>query len=178
MSQGSQRREDHILDAASLQEVSTWATSQLRIRRDECRKLEAEYSYSRRLLQGRVDILSEELRRRSEGGEPGLEDLVRRLPAILADAPGTAGTQRLLDSDLPANAGKFRREIERLAGGLAQIDTLSVESLTGMVDRLSEAERTVSQRRRRAQQMMDGLNAELVRRYQTGEADPSALLAE
>ena len=53
---------------------------------------------------------------------------------------------------------------------------MSVEALSEMVDELAAAERKVSQRRRAAQKMIDNLNAELVRRYKEGEADPSSLL--
>jgi hypothetical protein len=172
------RREDRLLDAAYLDQVESLPLDDLRRRRDECRDLEAEFSYARRLLQGKIDILASELRRRAQGGETGVEDLVGRLPSILAEQPAHSGTtKRLLNSSLPANAGQFRREAERLAADVAQIEDLSLEELSGMVDKLSEAERKVSEERRLAQRMVDGLNGELVRRYRKGDADPSALLS-
>ncbi|MCY1154689.1 MAG: hypothetical protein MOP50_1169, partial [Nitrososphaera sp.] len=48
---------------------------------------------------------------------------------------------------------------------------------TAMVTELGAEERKVSEDRRRAQKIIDGLNAELVRRYQKGDEDPSALLS-
>lgn len=165
------------MDTTFLADVESIPTPALRDRRDDCRALEAELSYSRRLLQGKIDILADELKRRSDGGEAGLEDLVSRLPSILADEPARAGQQRLLDESLPANAGRFRREAERLVADLAHIDTMSVESLSEMVVQLAAAERKVSEQRRAAQQLIDGLNAELVRRYKKGEEDPSSLLS-
>lgn len=178
MAERNERRQDRLLDVALLESASGLATADLRYRRDDCRALEAELSYARRLLQGKIDILASELKRRAAGGEPGIEDLVNRLPSILAEEPtNRVGAQRLLDSELPANAGYFRREAERLASGLSQIEHLSVEEISEIIDQLSQAERTVSEERRLAQRIIDGLNAELVRRYRKGDEDPSALLS-
>jgi hypothetical protein len=156
--------------------VEAVPTAEVRSRRDECRELETELSYARRLLQGKLDILADELKRRSEGGDSGVQELVSRLPAILTDETTSASQNRLVDIELPANAGRHRRQIDRLATGLANIEELSREELSLLVDELSAAERQVSADRRRAQQVIDGLNAELVRRYRTGDEDPSALL--
>jgi hypothetical protein len=171
------RREDRILDDSYLLDVESIPTSQLRDRRAECRELESELSYSRRLLQGKADILTHELRRRSEGGAPELHQLIDKLPSILADDPSPSSQSRFVDVGLPRNAGKHRRQAERLATDLANIEELSVDELSAMVDTLTEAERQVSSDRRRAQVVIDGLNAELVRRYREGEEDPSALLS-
>lgn len=177
MTERHHRRDDRILDPELLNDVASITTIDLRTRRDEVRELEAEFSYARRLLQGKIDILAAELKRRSEGGEPGMGDLVSRLPSILADEPRTGGATRLLESDLPRNAGRFRRYTERLATGLAHIETSTPEELKAMVTELGAEERKVSEARRRAQKIIDGLNAELVRRYQKGDEDPSALLS-
>jgi hypothetical protein len=173
------RRQDRILDPSYMADLETVPTAEVRTRRDECRQLEGELSYARRLLQGKLDILIHELRRRSEGpagGDDGIRQLIQRLPAILADEPSPVSQHRLVDTALPANAGKHRRQIDQLATGLANISVLTKEELSTLVDRLSSAERRISTDRRRAQQVIDGLNAELVRRYRDGEEDPSALL--
>ncbi len=173
------RRGDRILDPSYVSDLRSVPTAEVRSRRDECRELEGELSYARRLLQGKLDILSHELRRRSEGsegGDDGIQQLIQRLPAILSDEPPPVSQHRLVDIDLPANAGKHRRQIDRLATGLANIGALSREELSTLVDRLSSAERKISTDRRSAQQVVDSLNAELVRRYRDGEEDPSALL--
>lgn len=173
------RREDVVLDLNWLDGVRQIATADLRKRRDECRDLESELSYARRLLQGKIDILSNEINRRSDGGDSDVEDLVRRLPAILAAerTAGGRGPQRLLQEELPANAGKYRRRRERLATELSKVASATREELTGMLEELQEEEKSVSSDRRRAQQIVDSVNAELVRRYKDGEEDPSALLA-
>lgn len=177
MTEKRDRRDDRILDLGFLDNIESVPTTDLRSRRDECRELEAEFSYARRLLQGKIDIMAAELKRRAGGGEPAMGDLVSRLPSILADEPRTGGATRLLESDLPRNAGKFRRHTERLATGLAHIETSTPEELTAIVEELAAEERKVSEDRRRAQTIIDGLNAELVRRYRKGDEDPSALLS-
>ncbi|MBW3591404.1 MAG: aerial mycelium formation protein [Actinobacteria bacterium] len=172
------RREDVALSLEWLEDVSTTPTVELRKRRDDCRDLETEFSYARRLLQGKIDILTNELKSRSEGGEADTEDLVRRLPSILAgESPGGGGPKRLLKQELPANAGKYRRRRERLAAEIPHVASASVQELTRMLEELVEEERRVSQDRRKAQQIVDTVNAELVRRYRDGEEDPSALLS-
>lgn len=177
------RREDEALSLEWLEEVSTTPTVELRERRDECRDLETEFSYARRLLQGKIDILTNELKSRSEGSEADTEDLVRRLPSILAgessggSPKGGGGPKRLLQQDLPANAGKYRRRRERLAAEVPHVASASVQELTRMLEELVEEERRVSEDRRKAQQIVDTVNAELVRRYRDGEEDPSALLS-
>lgn len=176
MPQRRGRREDVILDLEWLENVRTTPIAQLRARRDECRELEVELSYSRRLLQGRIDILSSELEKRSVGGPSGVEELVDRLPSILA-AEAQRRSDRLLSIDLPANAGKHRRYRERLATSLSSIASSSDEELRAMLDELVEVERMVSEDRRKAQQIVDAVNAELVRRYRDGEEDPAALLS-
>jgi hypothetical protein len=177
------RREDRILDPSYLSDLESATTAEVHSRRDECRELETELSYARRLLQGKLDILSDELRRRSVGsgggdddGDDGIHQLIRRLPSILSDEPPAVSQHRLVDMELPANAGKHRRQIDQLATGLANIGILSSEELSNLVDQLSSAERKISTDRRRAQEVIDHLNAELVRRYRDGEEDPSALL--
>ncbi|MDQ4144351.1 MAG: aerial mycelium formation protein [Actinomycetota bacterium] len=170
------RREDRILSPAYLSDLESLSTAEVRSRRDECRELENELSYARRLLQGKIDILVDELNRRSEGGDSDVQDLVRRLPEILADDRAPVSQNRLVQVELPANAGKHRRYVERLATTLANIEALSHSELSALVEELTAAERKVSADRREAQRTIDSLNAELVRRYREGEEDPSALL--
>jgi hypothetical protein len=61
---------------------------------------------------------------------------------------------------------------------LSAIAQLSDAKLEQAARALSEAEGQLSERRRGVQQVMDGLAAELGRRYRDGEADVAALLAD
>lgn len=172
------RRADRLLDANFLGDLEARPFPELRKMRDECEEFEAEVSYARRLLQGRLDILRHEIGRRQAGGEPGLEDLISKLPSILADETGPGGFGRHTRVRLPG-AEKRRREIERLASEdtLAHLDVLTMEEISKIVDRLSGAEAKISGERRLILQVLDQIASEMVRRYREGLQDPSALLS-
>ncbi len=169
---------DRILEPAYLQDLESISTEELRARRAECDELETEVSYARRLLQGKLDILRHGMKLRRSGNESRIAALVEKLPAILAER-STTGIGRLPRIFMPRNATSLRRDAERLASeeSLAWIEELSVEELEMMLDRLGEAERETSQQRRRVHAVVDGISAELVRRYREGQEDPAALLA-
>lgn len=178
MSDRPRRIADRIFDPTYLQRLETLSIDELREMRQECEELEAEVSYTRRLLQGKIDILRHEIQRRKEGGEAGAEGLIERLPAILGDGPpGTAG--RHLRVLVPRNAETQRRDVECLASEttLARIDEISTDEVSAIIDRLAEAESQTSEERRRIQQVMDAIRAELVRRYREGLEDPTELLS-
>lgn len=175
MNQALERKNDRILGPGYLENLESLPTAELRAKRTECHELGEELSYTRRLLQGKLDILEHELKRRSSGGEARIADLVKKLPSILADSARTA-SPRLLNIELPAGAGNQRREVERLASGLADAEELSLDELSEIIDRLVEVERTASEDRKRVQEIADALNQELVMRYRKGTADPAGAL--
>lgn len=179
MSERPRRRTDRILDPSYLDNLESVPTDELRDMRGDCEAFEAGLSYTRRLLQGKLDILRDELERRAAGGESGIEAILARLPGILADPNGGQSTPVRHTRILPPRvAENQRREVERLASEatLARIEALSSEELSQIVDGLTTAEAQASERRRRVQEVMDGIRAELVRRYKEGKEDPTALL--
>lgn len=173
-----QRRRDRIFEASFVDDLPSITTQELRERRGICEEVEAELSFTRRLLQGKLDILRHELERRAAGGAGGMESILERLPDILSDPdlPHNGGRHTRIIA--PANADKQRRDVERLVseGTLASVDELSTEDLSEMVERLALAEKEASETRRRVQNVMDAVHGELVRRYKEGQEDPSILL--
>lgn len=170
------RRDDRIFAPEFVADLDGLRIEDLRARRDECEEFEAELSYARRLLQGKADIVQHALKRRSAGGQTGLESLIHKLPNILADEGDNPGLKRHTRVMVPRNAENQRREIELLASGLSRVDELSLEELSDLVEVLAEAEARTSASRRQAQGVLDTLNAEMVRRYKEGTEDISALL--
>jgi hypothetical protein len=173
------RREDRIFEPGYLEDLQSLTMADLRARRTECEEFEAELSYARRLLQGKVDIMRHALERRLEGGGARIEALIVKLPSILSDdgPPGVGGRfQKLL---LPKAAESQRRQVERLASEstLSRIDDIPTDELTEMVERVSAAEAQTSLERRRVQKVLDEIHAEIVRRYREGSEDPSELLS-
>ncbi|MEU6974087.1 ABC transporter substrate-binding protein [Kitasatospora aureofaciens] len=171
---------------------------QLRILRRETMEQEADLSYLRRLLHGRMDILRAELDRRpgggaahrarsggygsgapTVGGEPG-GDLLDLLPAILTDAPSTVRRSARHVTLGPPRTQESQLEADALMGDvqLADLAAHPAEELLAALERLRAHEREVSGRRQRLLRTADGCNAEITRRYRDGEARVEDLLSE
>ncbi|MES4884698.1 aerial mycelium formation protein [Streptomyces sp. NPDC000349] len=164
---------EHDLTALSLPELRT-------LRRDAQRE-EADLSYVRRLLQGRIDILRAELAGRGPAAVVTTAvtgSVVERLSEILADAPArhrssarhvTLGTPR--SEECSRLAAEMLGEVE-LSDLTARTDT----ELTNGMGRLVRYEQRVSRDRQRLQRTADGCSAEIARRYREGEAQVDDLL--
>ncbi|MDX3227151.1 ABC transporter substrate-binding protein [Streptomyces sp. ME19-01-6] len=159
---------------------------ELRALRRSAQSEEADLSYVRRLLQGRIDILRAELNRRSTPGSPvaAEEDrppaaLVDLLPEILVDGPpGHRSSARHVTLGTPQGAESRRLAEETLAEvGLSDLGARTDEELTGAMGRLVGCERQVSRRRRELQRTADDCGAEITRRYREGEAHVDDLLS-
>ena len=170
------RTVDRIVDPGYLADLQAMPIDELRRKKGECEALEAEVSYARRLIQGKLDLLRYGAERLAAGDSVGVTEMVGDLPGILSDSVG--GSARLSRILTPAHADNQRREVERLTSttDLAHLEQLSAEDLDGIVARLDEAEKETSLKRRRVQQIMDQLTGELIRRYREGDEDPIALL--
>jgi hypothetical protein len=73
---GGQRRIDRVLDPRFTDRVDQLGLAELPARREEAEAEEAEVSYLRRLLQGRLDILRAELARRYRDGTAQVSQLL------------------------------------------------------------------------------------------------------
>ena len=182
MSDSKRRLTERITDADYLAGIETKPIEELRSMREECREAENEVSFGRRLCQARMDILSAELARRESGA--GDQDLLSRLPEILGgEERPTADTDvplpsRAPDFSTPRSADVPRRRVEEIVGEqtLARLRDLSEEEIRRIVRSLGDYEAELSSLRKRIHEVMDGVQAEIVRRYSTGEADPAAVL--
>jgi hypothetical protein len=146
--------------------------------RAEAEPEEADLSYVRRLVQGRIDIIRAELARRSDGGEGSLVD---NLAAVLADqSRGPAHGLGRHATVEPTRVDAHQRYVERLVADVDLADTAarSDDELERALEILSTEESTLSGKRRKVQEVMDALSAEVTRRYRDGEADVAALLPE
>lgn len=179
MSDPKRRLVERIVDPEYLQGLGDKTLEDLRSMRDECKEAETEISFERRLAQARIDILSAELDRRAGGGD---DDLMSRLPQILATEARAEGglplPSRAPDFSIPRNADIPRRRIEEIVGEqtLSRLPSLPTEELRGILASLGDHERSLSARRKGVQEVMDTVQAEIVRRYVSGEADPTAAL--
>lgn len=171
---------DRILDPGYLADLPARTTPEIRAMRAECQSVETGLSYLRRVVQGRLDIVDAELERRRSGGAPGdLASLIDRLPEILGDHLRAPGNGRLTSSLEPAEtdpALQHRLDAVVSDHGLDAIAEVEDERLVQARDALTELEHDISTRRRALFDRIDELQAELTRRYKTGEATVESLL--
>ncbi|MGH2772659.1 MAG: hypothetical protein ACRDIU_05935 [Actinomycetota bacterium] len=154
------RTSDRIFEPDYLADAASASTEELQKRRKECAGIEEEASYTRRLIQGKIDILRHV--RAGETADPA--SLVAALPSILADEPAVSRGQRHLTLPVPEMQG--RREVDRLLESVLDPASLSREKVDEAIARLKEAESRVSGQRRRLLDLIDAIDEELVARYQ------------
>ena len=168
---------DALLDPAFLEGAEARPMAEVRRLRRQAEQEEVNLSYTRRLLQGRLDIVRRELQRRADNDGRSLVDL---LPEILAEkGRGPAhglGRHQTVQPSAP-------EEYESWVNGLTDVDLSAITDLSDAklekaARALAEAEKGLSERRRGVQQVMDALAGELGRRYRDGEADVAVLLAD
>jgi hypothetical protein len=170
---------DRVLGQEPDVDLGSMSVAELRAERDECRRVEDKVSYLRRLVQGRLDIVASDLRRRSEGASPSdLPSLVDQLPGILSDRVRGPGTGRLPSTAFPPDDDELLAELDALAdpGALDSLSSLSDDEVQELATRFTELEHRVSERRRALFARIDALQAELARRYKTGEANVGSVL--
>jgi hypothetical protein len=169
-----------LLDPGYLGDLTTRSMDEVRAMRTECQEVETGLSLLRRMVQGRLDIVGVELTRRADGGDPSdLPDLIARLPQVLSDRTHAPGVGRLPQLMAP---GELPQELEAEldaivgAGHLSDLPTVDDDHLRSMADALAALEQTVSGHRHALFERIDALQAEITRRYKTGEATVDSLL--
>ncbi|MFJ5711951.1 ABC transporter substrate-binding protein [Streptomyces sp. NPDC093105] len=149
--------------------------SELRALRRDAQSDEADLSYVRRMLQGRIDILRAELARRTDPEAPVLD----RLSEILADVPSRhRSSARHVTLSTPRGEEYRRLAAEMLSEvELSDLTARTDEELHTAMGRLAGYEQQISQRRQALQRTADDCGAEIARRYREGEAQVDDLLA-
>ena len=173
---------ERVLGPDPVADVGSISVAEIRAQRDECRRVEDKVSYLRRLVQGRLDIVEADLRRRAAGTSPSdLPSLVDQLPGILSDrvrGPGT-GPGRLPDVDprrpTTTTCWPSSTRWPRPAPS-TRSPTLSDDEVEALAAAFGELEHRVSERRRALFTRIDALQAELARRYKSGEASVGSVL--
>ncbi|MFC8128154.1 hypothetical protein [Streptomyces sp. NPDC057302] len=169
-----------LLAEQSEHDLAALLLRELRELRRDAQQNEADLSYLRRLLQGRIDILRAEVARRKDPSAPGPQGpLVNRLSAILTDGPArhrssarhvTLGTPHSAEYGLLAT--EMLAEVE-----LSDLDARTDDELHTAMGRLTRYEQQVSRRRQQLQRTADDCSAEIARRYREGEAQVDDLLS-
>jgi len=166
--EGGKRRIDELMASGFTDDLGSLETDEIRRRRDMARA-ELEYvSFLRRLVQGRRDILRDELdRRRTDGAT---QDVLERVVSVLSEGTRGGSGGRAPTVPLPEDEiAMARRRVEKLVGDteLSDLGTLSDERLEAAIGKLEEEERGVSDARARVIQVHDALQEEMKRRLKT-----------
>ena len=162
-----------------LTSVETWPIEDVRAARAELQAVETGLSYLRRMVQGPLDIVERERARRVSGDEADLATLVDELPDVLAEHTRSAGVGRLPQTLEPTQVDpELAAELDELVGGgrIGRVTEMADPDLDELAERLRAFERRVSERRQAYFDRIDALQAELTRRYRTGEATVESLL--
>jgi hypothetical protein len=162
------RRIDIVLEPDYLDGLSNLDLDELRRRRVTAEDVEAQISYYRRLLHGRMDLLDFEQRRRRGEEERSIIDA---LPEILAKGMilGTEPTLKHIETMPPLPSVTGRRLIDKIMddGVLTSLPELTDEEIAEALERLREVESELSVQRRQLHQVIDTLQEEMVSRYRS-----------
>lgn len=162
------RRIDQVLEPEYVEGLADLELNEVRRRRDTAEDVEAQISYYRRLLHGRMDLLDFEMRRRSGEEE---RSILEALPEILANGMilGSEPNLKHIETMPPLPTTTGRRLIDKIMddGVLASLPELTDEELREAIERLREVETQLSGQRRRLHQVIDILQDEMVSRYRS-----------
>lgn len=188
---GGQRRIDRLLSGDVLTNLADMDADALLRLRDDAAHEEADLSYVRRLLQGRMDLLRFEQEHRAAGrpeDTPGMpaagddEELVHALTRVLtsgADSPDDVPPLSTPETMEPQDVELRRREAESAVADarVSNLGALQDNDLAAAVERLRKLESQVSTSRRRVQEVVDALAEEVTRRVELGELPAESLPA-
>jgi hypothetical protein len=162
------RRIDIVLEPEYLEGLDDLDLDAVRRRRDTATEVEAQISYYRRLLHGRMDLLDFEQRRRRGDEE---RSIIEALPEILAKGMilGSEPSLRHIETMPPLPSVTGRRLIDKIMddGVLANLSDLSDEELVEAIERLREVETNLSVQRRQLHQVIDALQDQMIARYRS-----------
>ncbi len=168
----NRRRIDIVLEPEYLADLDSLTLDEVRQRRDTAEDVEAQISYYRRLLHGRMDLLNFEARRRAGEEE---RTLLEALPEILATGMILGGEPNLrhIETMPPIPTTTGRRLIDRIMddGILADLPDLSDDEIDEALNRLREVESGMSQQRKQLHEVIDSLQEEIVARYRSRQGE-------
>lgn len=173
---------DRLLNGQSLDEIIGGTLPELRSARVEASVAENDVSLVRRVAQGRLDIVGHEVQRRSGAvqGEDDVPGLLFSLPDILSDdSPSGPGGRAVMVNEPGEIAIALNERLDQVVSpsGLSGVQKLDDGSLRMVFDRIGDFEAELSGVRRQLHDRIDGIQAEIGRRYRDGEASTDNFLS-
>jgi nickel-type superoxide dismutase maturation protease len=174
-----------ILVDSYLEGIDDRTVEEIRAMRTECQVSEAQLSYLRRLVQGRLDIVHSYLAHPGSETPPDLAKLVEDLPDILSSARGSGPAPKAPPQHLPmlitadTEETDLTTELDALLGPdeIGSLSGRGQEELAELAGKLEALEKQVSRDRRALHLRIDTLQSELVARHKAGRASVDGLLS-
>ncbi len=174
---------EQLLSPETFEGIGSRPLPELRELRDRCSAVESDISLVRRLAQGRLDIIGHEVRRRAVGSDQGGPDaaLLFDLPDLMTDSPAPTGSPRGRAIPVGEPGEVAFALVERLdaiasPSVLGAIGDSTDEQIQELYEMIGGFELELSSVRRQLHERIDGIQAEIGRRYLEGEADIEGLL--
>lgn len=170
---------DRLLAPEFIEGLDELSLAELRERRRQCGEIEVGLSYIRRMAQGRLDLVHADLERRQTGA-PFPDDLVDQLSAALAHNVTSPGSGRMAAVMVPDMEDRqLTAELDTVVSPdrLVNLTSLEDSEVKSLAEALIKFEAGVSAQRRALHERIDAIQGEVVRRYQSGEANIDNLLS-
>lgn len=152
-----------LIEPSFVADLDSISTDELRKRRELASTTEQIISYSRRLVQAKIDIEV------AAEGSASSSELISHMTSILSGSALHSSTGRLVDVDISEEQAKAADEY---------MNEILAEQPDSILEALRHAENVMSAIRHDLHLVIDSLGTELVDRYRTGKATVDVLLDE
>lgn len=149
----------------------TSTLAEIRAQRNAMQAEEDAISFVRRLAQGRLDLVQDEVRRRKSGDEAPVGSLAERLADVFGQQHGGGSARPPRDTNIPADH-PLLVELDELCEHyeFESMENLDDSALSDLESALGMFEKNCSQQRHDLFEKIDALTAELVKRVREGGA--------
>lgn len=141
------------------------SVADIRARRQGLQAQEDAISFVRRLAQGRLDLVRDEQRRRTQGLDTPLASLEDRLAGVFGQQHGGGSARPPRETNVPSDH-PLVKELDEVCEhySFEMMDTLNEKALDELETTLEMFEKTCSQMRHELFDQIDALTAELVQK--------------
>ena len=143
--------------------------AEIRSERTSLQREEDIVSFVRRLAQGRLDLISDEQRRRAEGDDGPQAPLAERLAEVFGQQHGGGSARPPRETEVPTDH-PLLQQLDELCDshGFENMELLDDKDLSALSDALGMFEKECSRQRHEMFERIDALTAEVVRRVREG----------
>lgn len=167
-------RLNEVLAPEFISGLQSWSIDELRDKRKEAEDLESAISYARRLIQGKIDVCkAQSISKDNLIGDEPLDDIKEAITDHTFGATTRIAYNDISDGTLiPTND-----EISNLLGFEIELLPESQDTVDAFVALLEAGETNLSEMRHRLHKIIDMLRAQIVSKYQSGQANVEEILS-